>query len=71
MEFDLKGCRKESHALLMKLDERDKENGLGRGQKVIKVNNIVPKEIRNLFFDVNFKDGEPRSSGRIPTLKQS
>lgn len=55
----------------MKLDERDKENGLGRGQKVIKVNNIVPKEIRNLFFDVNFKDGEPRSSGRIPTLKQS
>jgi len=67
---DLKGCRKEAHALLMKLDQREKENGSGESHKVTKENNIVPKEIRNLFFNVNFKDGEPRSSGRILTLKQ-
>ncbi|KAG5599521.1 hypothetical protein H5410_030891 [Solanum commersonii] len=67
---DLKGCRKEAHALFMKLDQREKENGLGESQKVTKENNIVPKEIRNLFFNVNFKDAEPRSSGSTLTLKQ-
>jgi len=24
----------------------------------------VPKELRNLFFDVNFKEGEPRSESK-------
>lgn len=28
----------------------------------------VPKDVGNLFFDVNFKDGESKSRGRILAL---
>lgn len=42
MELILRGVGGEEHASLMKLDERDKENGLGEGLKVTKENNIVP-----------------------------
>lgn len=64
--IDFKGCSKEAYALLSKLNQRrDNEIGQGEGKKVSKAINTIPKEVRNLIFDVNFKDGEPRSSGRI------
>lgn len=56
------GFRKEAFALLMKLDQRrEKERGQGETIKTPNPSSTVPKEARNLFFDVNFKDGEPRS----------
>lgn len=62
---DIKGCKEEAYALLMKLDQRrEKEMKQGEGLKATRSNSIIPKEVRNLFFDMNFKDGEPRSSGR-------
>ncbi|WMV26211.1 hypothetical protein MTR67_019596 [Solanum verrucosum] len=66
---DFKGCKKEAYTMLAKLDQRrEKEAGKGEKMKTIKSNNDVPKEVRNLFFDMNFKDGEPRSSGRVLAL---
>uniref|UniRef100_A0A0V0H5J5 Putative ovule protein n=1 Tax=Solanum chacoense TaxID=4108 RepID=A0A0V0H5J5_SOLCH len=64
-----KGCKKEAYTMLAKLDQRrEKETRKGKKMKTIKSNNDVPKEVRNLFFDMNFKDGEPRSSGRVLAL---
>ena len=55
--------------MLAKTDQRrEKETGKVEKMKTIKSNNDVPKEVRNLFFSMNFKDGEPRSSGRLLTL---
>ena len=55
--------------MLAKPDQRrEKKTWKGEKMKTIKSNNDAPKEVRNLFFDMNFKDGEPRSSGRLLTL---
>lgn len=59
--IDLK-CKKEAYALLMKLDQRvGKEKKAMEAQSINNEISIVPKEARNLIFDMNFKDGEPRS----------
>ncbi|KAG5620124.1 hypothetical protein H5410_005342 [Solanum commersonii] len=66
---DIKGCKKESYALLMKLDQRrEREMKQGEGSKANRNNIIFSKEVRNLFFDMNFKDGEPRSTVRALTI---
>lgn len=62
---DFKGCEEEAYALLMKLDQRrEKGNKIGGSIKAANTRNAIPKEVRNLFFDMNFKEGEPRPSGR-------
>ncbi|KAG5617979.1 hypothetical protein H5410_017803 [Solanum commersonii] len=53
---DLKGCRKEAHALLMKLDHRDKENGLG--------------EVKILSWNVRGLNGESKMGIVRKLLKQ-
>lgn len=54
------GCSDEAFALLPKIDQRRaKDLTTECGDK-----QVVPKEIRNLIFDVNFKNKEPRSESR-------
>ena len=66
---DFKGRKKEAYTMLAMLDQRrEKDPGKEEKMKTIKSNNDVPKEVRNLFFSMNFKDGEPKSSGRILAL---
>lgn len=66
---DVKGCKKEAYALLMKLDQRrEREMKPREGPQANTNNNNIPKEVRNLFFDMNFKDGEPRPTGRALTI---
>lgn len=55
--------------MLTKLDQRrEKEIEKGEKMKTTNYNNVVPKEVRNMFLDMNFKDGEPRSGGRFLAL---
>lgn len=66
---DFKVCQREALLFLTKLDqmrEKEKVQGeRGKEESRLETNNTVPAELRNLFFDMNFKDGEPRSSGRM------
>ncbi|KAG5594599.1 hypothetical protein H5410_035831 [Solanum commersonii] len=60
MSFD--GCSGEALTLLLKIDQRrEKEGSLASSATEHKDNHIIPKELKNLIFDVKFKDGEPRS----------
>ncbi|WMV36519.1 hypothetical protein MTR67_035672 [Solanum verrucosum] len=59
------GCTEEAFNLLLKIDQR-------RLKELTKIdpisgtceNQMVPKEVRNLIFDVNYKDKESRSATR-------
>jgi len=65
----IKGCEKEAYALCMKLDQkRYLERHAGKGKSSNSNNNTIPKELKNLMFDMKFKDGEPRISGRRLTI---
>ncbi|KAK4713435.1 hypothetical protein R3W88_019342 [Solanum pinnatisectum] len=65
----IKGCEKEAYALCMKLDQkRYLERHPGKGKSSNSNNNTIPKELKNLMFDMKFKDGEPRISGRRLTI---
>ncbi|KAG5595083.1 hypothetical protein H5410_036315 [Solanum commersonii] len=45
----------------MKLDQkRYLERHTGKGKSSNSNNNTIPKELKNLMFDMKFKDGEPR-----------
>lgn len=63
------GCTEEAFNLLLKIDQRRlKELTTTEPISVIGDKQMVPKEVRNLIFDVNYKDkdsrSEPRSRGR-------
>lgn len=67
-EVDIKGCREEALELLMKLDQKREGKNDGEDSAISSPKSTIPNEIRNLFFGVNFKNGEPRTRGRILTL---
>lgn len=56
--------------LFLKIDEK-REFFQQNMEKHINGNNsnIIPREVRNLTFNVNFKDGEPRSRGEKNNFK--
>ncbi|PHU25136.1 hypothetical protein BC332_03468 [Capsicum chinense] len=60
------GCEEMAYELLLKIDQTramvHKQKGEGK-QEIHKA--VVPKEVRNLAFDMKFKEGEPRLRGRI------
>jgi len=62
------GCDKTAFELFLKIDQK-REFLKQNTEKNINGNNSnnIPKEVRNLAFNVNFKDGEPRSRGRKTT----
>lgn len=61
MEFGaiFDGLEKEAETLFEKLDQRRDEPKSNNCN-----NQLIPKEVRNLIFEVNSKDGEPRSEQR-------
>uniref|UniRef100_A0A0V0I714 Putative ovule protein n=1 Tax=Solanum chacoense TaxID=4108 RepID=A0A0V0I714_SOLCH len=64
------GCDKIAFELLMKIDQ--KRGYLDKKEEATKKEynqNSVPKELRNLEFHMNFKDGEPRGRGRTTPLR--
>ncbi|KAH0642689.1 hypothetical protein KY289_033663 [Solanum tuberosum] len=63
MSFD--SCYGEALTLLLKIDQRrEKEGSLASSAREHNDNQIIPKELKNLIFNVKFKDGEPRSESR-------
>lgn len=66
-----RGCEKEDYALYMKLDQkRYLERHARKGKSSNSNNNTIPKELKNLMFDVKFKDGKPRTRVRGLTILQ-
>ncbi|PHT59904.1 hypothetical protein CQW23_02267 [Capsicum baccatum] len=64
-----RGCEKEAYALYMKLDQkRYLKRHAVKGKSSNSNNNTIPKKLRNLIFDMEFKDGEPRTNGRKLTI---
>lgn len=64
-----KDCKKEAYAFSMKLDQaRNKEKismGIPWGGGEVGANeNVNPKQGRNMHFNMQFKDGEPRGRRR-------
>ncbi|KAG5630553.1 hypothetical protein H5410_002270 [Solanum commersonii] len=63
MSFD--GCSGEALTLLLKIDQRkEKEGSLASSAIEHEDKLIIPKELKNLIFDVKFKDGDPKSEFR-------
>ncbi|KAG5590840.1 hypothetical protein H5410_041354 [Solanum commersonii] len=71
-----KGCSEEAFNLLLKIDQRrvNKTTTI-EYIPVISDKKVAPKEVRNLIFDVNYKDkdsrSETRSRGRYETFHLS
>jgi len=64
-----KGYEKEFYSLIMKLEQnKPRENQKSKDSSSSSNNNSVPKELRNLIFNMNFKDGESRIRGRSLTI---
>lgn len=62
------GCDKTAFELFLKIDQkREFFNQNKEKHKKDNNSNNIPKEVRNLAFNVNFRNGEPRSRGRITT----
>ncbi|WMV33130.1 hypothetical protein MTR67_026515 [Solanum verrucosum] len=54
-----KGYEKEFYSLIMKLEQnKPRENQKSKDSSSSSNNNSVPKELRNLIFNMNFKDGQ-------------
>lgn len=60
------GCDKTAFELFLKIDQKRElfKQSMGK-HKDDNNSNVIPKEVRNLAFNMNFKDGEPRSRGRL------
>ncbi|KAH0745804.1 hypothetical protein KY285_007461 [Solanum tuberosum] len=64
-----KRYEKEFYSLIMKLEQnKPRENQKSKDSSSSSNNNNVPKELRNLIFNMNFKDGEPKIRGRSLTI---
>lgn len=65
----IKGYENEFYSLLMKLEQnRLNEIQNVKGSSSNNSNNNMPKELKSLIFDMNFKDGESRKRGRNLTM---
>lgn len=63
----IKGYENQFYSLLIKL-EQNRLNEICKVKGSSSINNNMPKELKNLIFDMNFKEGEPRKRGRDLTM---
>ncbi|KAG5617262.1 hypothetical protein H5410_017086, partial [Solanum commersonii] len=67
-----KGCIEEATTLFLKIDQRrEKEAPTTELPTKNHDKQMVSKELKNLFFDIKFKDAETRSDSRTRGRKQS
>lgn len=60
------GCEDIAYELMLRIDQRrGMEQNKKGNENQLNSKAVIPKEIRNLVFDMKFKEGEPRTRGRI------
>ncbi|KAG5576905.1 hypothetical protein H5410_057039 [Solanum commersonii] len=59
-----KGHENKFYSLIMKLEQSKSRENQKSKDSSSSSNNSVPKELRNVIFNMNFKYGEPRIKGR-------